>query len=279
MKTKFVKIILVLFLVGMTCALMAQEEIVVTANEVAFTMKYVEGDRFIMGAQSFGHQWANFDTEAAGDETPPHFVTVSSFYMAETEVTQGLWEAVMGTTVEQQRDKANPEWPLRGVGANYPMYYVSWDDCQAFVEKLSGLTGKKFRLPTEAEWEFAARGGKMAKGDKYAGSKHMGLAGWYYMNSASTSHPVKEKAANELGLYDMSGNVWEWCSDWYARYDRALQTDPQGPATGVERVLRGGGWAYYASRCRVSFRYKFDPEHSNSSYGFRIVMVAGTSKK
>ena len=196
MKTKFLKIVLVFFLVGMTCVLAAQEEIVVTANGVSFTMKYVEGDRYIMGAQSFGHQWANYDTEAADDETPPHFVTLNSFYMGETEVTQGLWEAVMGTTVEQQRDKANPEWPLRGVGADYPMYYVSWDDCQAFAEKLSGLTGKTFRLPTDAEWEYAARGGKQAKGDKYAGSKHMGLAGWYYMNSASSSHLVKGKAAN-----------------------------------------------------------------------------------
>lgn len=279
MKTKFVKIILAFFLVGVTCALVAQEEKVIMVNGVSFTMKYVEGDRYIMGAQSFGHQWANFDTEAAGDETPPHFVTVSSFYMAETEVTQGLWEAVMGTTVEQQRDKANPEWPLRGVGADYPMYYVSWDDCQAFVEKLSGLTGKKFRLPTEAEWEFAARGGRMAKGDKYAGSRHMGLAGWYYMNSASSSHPVKGKAVNELGLYDMSGNVWEWCNDWYGQYERLPQTDPQGPATGEERVLRGGGWAYYAPRCRVSFRYKFSPDHSNSSYGFRLVMAAGKNKE
>ena len=279
MKTNLVRIILAFFLVGMTCALTAQEKIVVTVNGVSFMMKYVEGDKFVMGAQSFGHQWANFDTEASGDETPPHFVIVSSLYMAETEVTQGLCEAVMGTTVEQQREKSNPEWPLRGVGADYPMYYVCWDDCQVFVEKLSGLTGKTFRLPTEAEWEFAARGGKMAKGDKYAGSKHLGLAGWYYMNSASSSHPVKEKAANELGLYDMSGNVWEWCSDWYARYERVQQTNPRGPATGEERVLRGGGWAYYASRCRVSFRYKFDPKHSNSSYGFRIVMVDETSKK
>lgn len=279
MKNKLVRIILAFLLVGLTCVLTAQEEIVVTVNGVSFTMKYVEGDKFVMGAQSFGHQWANFDTEAFDDETPPHFVNVSSFYMAETEVTQGLWEAVMGTTVEQQRDMANPEWPLRGVGADYPMYYVSWDDCQAFVEKLSGLTGKTFRLPTEAEWEFAARGGKKAKGDKYAGSKHLGLVGWYYMNSASSSHPVKEKAANELGLYDMSGNVWEWCCDWYARYERALQTNPKGPSTGEERVLRGGGWAYYASRCRVSFRYKYDPKHSNSSYGFRIMMVAETSKK
>ena len=273
MKTKFIKIVLALFLVGMTCVLVAQEEIVVTVNEVSFTMKYVEGDRFIMGAQSFGHQWANFDSEAAGDETPPHFVTLSSFYIGETEVTQGLWEAVMGTTVEQQRDKANPEWPLRGVGADYPMYYVSWYDCQEFVLRLNELTGRTFRLPTEAEWEFAARGGKEAKGDRYAGNRRMGLAGWYYMNRASSSHPVKGKAVNELGLYDMSGNVWEWCSDWYGIYERLPQTDPQGPVSGEERVLRGGGWAYYASRCRVSFRYKFNPEHCNSSYGFRLVMV------
>lgn len=275
MKTKFVIFTLVFFLFYMDKDSLAQERegITIIVNGVSFVMKFVESDRFIMGAQSFGHQWANFDSEAAGDETPPHFVTLSSFYIGETEVTQGLWEAVMGTTVEQQRDKANPEWPLRGVGADYPMYYVSWYDCQEFVLRLNELTGRTFRLPTEAEWEFAARGGKEAKGDRYAGNRHMGLAGWYYMNSASSSHPVKGKAVNELGLYDMSGNVWEWCSDWYGIYERLPQTDPQGPVSGEERVLRGGGWAYYASRCRVSFRYKFNPEHCNSSYGFRLVMV------
>ena len=274
MNAKLVKIILFSCLFSMVDAIRAQDGISLIVNGVSFTMKYVEGDRFIMGAQREGHHWANFDSEAAGDETPPHFVTVSSFYMGETEVTQGLWEAVMGTTLEQLRDNENPEWPLRGIGADYPMYYVSWEDCQAFVSKLSALTGRTFRLPTEAEWEFAARGGKKSSGNKYSGSRHMGLAGWYYMNSASSSHPVKGKEANELGLYDMSGNVWEWCSDWFGAYERLPQTDPQGPDTGKERVLRGGGWAYYASRCRVSFRYKFDPDHCNSSYGFRLVMVA-----
>ena len=270
MKTSFA---LVFFLLFISQTILAQEEMTLSVNGVSFTMKYVKGDRFIMGSQNVGHQWENFDSEAEGDETPPHYVTLSSFYIGETEVTQGLWEAVMGTTVEQQRDNTNPEWPLRGVGAEYPMYFVSWEDCQLFVAKLSELTGRTFRLPTEAEWEFAARGGKKSQRDKYAGSKQMGLAGWYYMNSASSSHPVKGKAANELGLYDMSGNVWEWCSDWFGIYERLPQTDPQGPAMGEERVLRGGGWAYYASRCRVSFRYKFSPNHCNSSYGFRLVMV------
>ena len=272
MKHAFFNFLLAFFMLGMANILEAQEDITITVNGVSFVMKYVEGDKFVMGAQSEAHRWANFDSEAMGDETPPHFVTLSSFYMGETEVTQGLWEAVMGTTAEQLRDNANLEWPLRGVGANYPIYYVSWEDCQAFVAKLNELTGKAFRLPTESEWEFAARGGKKSNGDKYSGSKHMGLAGWYYMNSASSSHPVKEKAANELGLYDMSGNVWEWCSDWYGAYPRLHQIDPQGPAEGRERVLRGGGWAYYASRCRVSFRFKFDPEHSNNSFGFRLAL-------
>ena len=273
MKHLFFNFLFVLYLLGLPNSLVAQEDKTITVNGVSFVMKYVEGDKFIMGAQREGHRWANFDSEAMGDETPPHFVTLSSFYMGETEVTQGLWQAVMGTTVEQQRDKANPDWPLRGIGADYPMYFVSWEDCQAFVAKLNALTGRIFRLPTEAEWEFAARGGKKSEGDKYAGSKHMGLAGWYYPNSASSTHPVKGKAANELGLYDMSGNVWEWCSDWYGDYGRLSQTDPQGPDQGQEKVLRGGGWAYYAPRCRITFRYKFSPDHCNSSYGFRLVML------
>lgn len=271
---KRVFFILFLLLACFTHVLVAQEEITVTVNGVSFVMKYVEGDKFVMGSQSVGRQWANFDSEADGVETPPHYVSVSSFYMGETEVTQGLWEAVMGTTVEQLRDKVNPEWPLRGVGTDYPMYFVSWVDCQAFVSKLNQLTGKSFRLPTEAEWEYAARGGKRSDGNKYAGSRHMGLAGWYYMNSSSGTHPVKGKAANELGLYDMSGNVWEWCSDWFGVYERLFQSNPQGPSEGQERVLRGGGWAYYASRCRVSFRYRYSPEYCNSSFGFRLVMGA-----
>ena len=273
MKHTFVNFVLIFLFVGLTNLLEAQEDITIKVGNVSFVMKYVEGDRYIMGAQRVGHQWENFDSEAMDDETPPHYVTLSSFYMGETEVTQALWRAVMGSTVEQQRDKANPDWPLRGVGDEYPMYFVSWEDCQAFVAKLNTLTNKTFRLPTEAEWEYAARGGKKSKGGKYAGSKHMSLAGWYYVNSASNTHPVKEKAANELGLYDMSGNVWEWCGDWYGDYGRNAQTNPQGPDEGQERVLRGGGWAYYAPRCRVSFRYKYSPEHSNSSYGFRLVML------
>ena len=220
-------------------------------------MVYVEGGTFMMGA-----------TEEQGDdawdsEKPVHSVTLDGFYIGKFEVTQAQWAAVMGTTVSQQRDTAaeyygqDPsDWSLYGVGDNYPMYYVSWEEAQSFCEKLSAQTGKKYRLPTEAEWEYAARGGNNADGTKYAGSGNLDEVAWYRVNSDGENgnvygtHPVGTKRPNGLGIYDMSGNVWEWCQDWYGSYGSSSAVNPQGPSSGSYRV-RGGCWASYARLCRV----------------------------
>ena len=217
---------------------------------ISYVMKPVEGGTFQMGSN---------DSEADSDEKPVHSITVSSFYMGETEVTQALWKAVMGGN------------PSRFKGDDLPVEQVSWNDCQEFIEKLNGLTGKDFRLPTEAEWEYAARGGKKSNGYKYAGSKTVDNVAWYDGNSGSKTHPVKTKQPNELGLYDMSGNVFEWCQDRYGSYSSGSQTDPKGPSSGSYRMLRGGCWFYGAGYCRVSIRSIRVPDFSNDN-GFRLVL-------
>ena len=177
----------------------------------------------------------------------------------------------MGTSIRQQRDKANREWPIRGEGANYPMYYVSWNEVQEFISRLNSLTGKQYRLPTEAEWEYAARGGKKSKGYKYSGSNFIEQVAWYKENSNNATHPVGSKQPNELGIYDMSGNVWEWCYDWYGAYDSGSQTNPVGPGSGSVRVIRGGSWNSIAAYIRVSGRSGNTPSYRNSILGFRLV--------
>jgi len=151
--------------------------------------------------------------------------------------------------------------------------YVSWNDCQEFIGKLNARTGMRFRLPTEAEWEYAARGGSRSKGYKYAGSDNLDEVGWYDENSGFHTHPVGEKKANELGLYDMSGNVSEWCQDWYGDYSSEAQTNPTGPQSGGYRVLRGGSSWFIAGDCRVSYRnFDYVPGYRNVSNGLRLVL-------
>ena len=246
-----------------------RDEETFTVNGVSFTMKLVEGGTFRMGATS------EQGNEAGSDEKPVHNVTLSSYYMGETEVTQALWKAVMGTTVSQQRDKADKSWPLRGEGENYPMYYISWNECQQFVTKLNQLTGRNFRLPTEAEWEYAARGGKKSNGYKYAGGNNLDGVAWYTgTTNDNGTKPVKTKSPNELGLYDMSGNVWEWCQDRYSSdyYGKSPSANPQGPSSGSYRVLRGGSWSRNAWGCRVSFRDLYDPISRFDDCGFRLCL-------
>ena len=226
-------------------------DLVITANGVSFVMKRVEGGTFQMGST---------DNEAYDDEKPVHSVTLSPFYMGETEVTQALWKAVMGTN------------PSHWEGDNLPVERVSWDDCQEFIRKLNQLTGKDFRLPTEAEWEYAARGGKRSNGYKYAGSNSLGSVAWYADNSDRKTHAVKGKSPNELGLYDMSGNVWEWCGDWYGNYGSGSQTNPKGAGSGSCRVLRGGSWGIIAGGCRVSNRFSRDPGYRGLNVGFRLCL-------
>ena len=238
-----------------------------TANGVSFEMIYVKGGTFWMGAQSTNPSGQNFDSEAQSNESPVHQVTLSSYYMGETEVTQALWQAVMGS---------NPSYFMGD--SQRPVEQVSWNDCQAFITKLNQqcagqLNGRQFRLPTEAEWEYAARGGKKSRGYKYSGSNNtLDNVAWYGDgdNSGGTTHAVGTKQANELGLYDMSGNVWEWCSDWYDGYSSSAQTNPTGPATGSFRVYRGGSWGDNGRDCRVSIRYGCTPDYTPINFGLRL---------
>lgn len=223
-----------------------------TVNGVRFTMVAVKGGTFTMGAT-----YDDAEVDAEVDEEPAHEVTLSDYYIGQTEVTQALWEAVMGSN------------PSNHKGDNLPVENVSWDDCQVFIQKLNQLTGKQFRLPTEAEWEYAARGGRKSQGYKYAGDDYIGSVAWYSGNSGYETHPVATKQANELGIYDMSGNVWEWCSDWFGGYQSSSQSDPQGPSSGSRRVYRGGCYSF-AWGCRVSFRDCNTPDFCNTNLGLRL---------
>lgn len=226
-----------------------------TVNGVTFNMVTVTGGTFMMGAT------AEQGDDAWDWEKPAHQVTLSSYCIGETEVTQALWQAVMGSnpssfTGDMQR----------------PVECVTWNDCQTFITKLNELTGKTFRLPTEAEWEYAARGGKRSQGYKYAGSNTIDDVAWYLSNSSHTTHAVATKAPNELGLYDMSGNVCEWCQDWYGSYSSESQTNPTGPASGSGRVDRSGCWMDNDRGCRVSFRVNDNPTYSGNILGLRLAL-------
>ena len=226
----------------------------ITVNGVSFNMVRVEGGTFTMGATS------EKVSDARSDEKPVHQVTLSTYSIGETEVTQALWRAVMGNN------------PSNRKGDNLPVEEVSWDDCQTFIQKLNQLTGRRFRLPTEAEWEYAARGGSKSRGYKYSGSNNIGDVAWYDVNSSRKTHPVKTKLANELGLYDMSGNVWEWCQDRYGSYSSGSQTNPTGPSSGSFRVYRGGGWFSNARFCRVSVRDYYSPGVTTFNLGLRLAL-------
>ena len=211
-------------------------------NGVSIKMIRVEGGTFMMGATP------EQGGDACRDEKPAHQVTLSTYHIGETLVTQELWQAVMGK---------NPSH-FKG-DLQRPVEKISWPDCQDFIIRLSHMTGRLFRLPTEAEWEFAARGGNMSKGYKYAGSSSPDEVAWYSKNSNWKTHPVGRKKANELGLFDMSGNVFEWCQDWLKDYTSEPQTNPIGPSYGSYRVERGGSCGSIASDCRVSYRTSSEP--------------------
>ena len=238
-------------------------------NKLNIKMIAVKGGTFTMGCTN--EQGSNCDDS----ERPPHKVAINDFYIGKYEVTQAQWKAVMGTTVRQQRDKANKLLVVHGEGIygegdNYPIYYVSWAEVQEFISRLNKATGKEYRLPTEAEWEFAARGGIKSKGYKYSGSNTADKVAFTRENSKNTTHRVGKKSPNELGIYDMSGNVGEWCSDWYASYSGLVQDNPKGPSSGNGRVYRGGSWGGFASIARVSYRGDWDPNTRYYYYGFRL---------
>ncbi|MDE7407542.1 MAG: formylglycine-generating enzyme family protein [Muribaculaceae bacterium] len=212
-----------------------------TVNGVTFEMVKVDGGSYQMGSYSYN------------DEQPVHTETVGTFYIGKTEVTQRLWSAVMGNN------------PSNFKGENLPVENVSWYDCQEFVDRLSRITGRIFRLPTEAEWEYAACGGNKSRGYTYSGSNDVYRVAWYTENSSSTTHPVAQKLDNELGIYDMSGNVWEWCSDNYS-------SNYSSPRNSSNRVNRGGGWGSNAAHCRVAYRYFDAPGLRSSRVGLRLAL-------
>jgi len=225
-----------------------------TVKGVTFTMVKVEAGTFTMGATS------EQGSDAESDEKPAHQVTLTKdYYIGQTEVTQALWQAVMGST------------PSNFKGDNLPVEQVSWEDCQTFITKLNSLTDSKFRLPTEAEWEYAARGGNKSRGYKYSGSNSINDVAWYKSTTNdSGTKPVATKAPNELGIYDMTGNVFEWCNDWYGSYSSSPQTNPTGASSGSDRVYRGGCWGNSARFCRVSFRIYDAPGDRRHYLGLRL---------
>ena len=221
---------------------------------ISIDMVKVEAGTFMMGATSEMK-------DPYSDEKPVHQVTLTNdYYMGKYEVTQALWQAVMGSN------------PSNFKGDNLPVETVNWNDCQEFISKLNSLTGRKFRLPTEAEWEYAARGGKKSRSYQYSGSSNISDVAWYDGNSVNKTHPVGTKQANELGIYDMTGNVWEWCSDWYGFYSSSSQTNPTGADSGSGRVCRGGGWCDDAVCCRLSFRDCTPPDFRGYNLGLRLAL-------
>ena len=221
---------------------------------ISIDMVRVEAGTFTMGAtpeMKDPYDW----------EKPTHQVTLTNdYYIGKYEVTQALWQAVMDN---------NPSYFK---GDDLPVEKVSWDDCQEFISKLNSITGKTFRIPTEAEWEYAARGGNKSRGNQYSGSSNLSDVAWYKDNSNSKNHTVGSKQANELGIYDMSGNVMEWCQDLYGKYSSSSQTNPTGANNGYSRVIRGGSWYFTARDCRSSYRDKDAPDNRYNNLGLRLVL-------
>ena len=221
---------------------------------ISIDMVRVEAGTFTMGATAkMEEPWVN--------EKPTHQVTLTNdYYIGIYEVTQALWQTVMGNN------------PSKFKGDNLPVEQVSWYDCQEFISKLNRITGKTFRLPTEAEWEYAARGGNKSRDYQYSGSNYLSIVAWYKDNGGSKTHAVGSKYSNELGIYDMSGNVWEWCQDWYGKYSSSSQVNPTGANSGSDRVYRGGSWRNAARGCRSSCRGYYSPGKRFDDLGLRLVL-------
>lgn len=226
-------------------------------GDVSFKMRRVEGGAFVMGATPDQH-----DEHTISDK-PAHTVVLSPYYIAETEVTNALWRAVMPDRrfVEDWYDPTQP------------ITYVTWDDAQLFVHRLDSLTGMPFRLPTEAEWEYAARGGGKSKGYRFAGSDLADTVAWHTGNAGFKKHQVMKKQPNELGLYDMTGNVSEWCQDWFGQYYYGTEPNPQGPAEGEKRIVRGGSYDNCADNIHISCRQYHQPEEANNCIGLRVAFT------
>lgn len=241
---------------------LSEEQKTVVRNLVANLVR-VEGGTFRMGAQSGLPQGDNYDPEARNNENPVHEVTLSDFYLGRFEVTQREWRAIMGDDLDWSEQY--------GKGDDFPAYNVSRTDAMRFLEKLGAMTRLSFRLPTEAQWEYAARGGNQSLQLLYSGSNYVDEVAWYNGNAGGGLHIAGEKRPNELGLHDMSGNLWEWCSDAYGTYPATPQTDPTNES-GVQYVLRGGAWAYLPTYCRTTCRDAYDGDAASVSVGFRVAM-------
>lgn len=226
-------------------------------NGVPFDMQRVEGGVFVMGGTREQHR------ERISTDLPTHTVALDAYYIASTEVTQALWKAVM------------PEWEFfeELYLPNFPISYISWNDCQEFVRRLDSITGMPFRLPTEAEWEFAARGGNRSKGFRFAGGNIVENVSWGLSNAGFRTHEVGKKQPNEVGLYDMTGNVSEWCSDWYAPYHFGTVPNPQGPTTGKEKIIRGSSYSNCQDNSYLSHRYMAVPTEATSYCGMRLALT------
>jgi len=236
------------------------KEITYYKNSIGMKFVKIEPGEFLMGSPA--------NEGGRSDDEKQHQVTIRKrFYLGATEVTQDQWRAVMGTTVRQQRDKANPEWPLCGEEGSCPMYYVSWQEAVEFCKKLSEKEGRTYRLPTEAEWEYACRAGTSGR---YAG-KLEDIA-WYFGNSGSKTHPVAAKKPNAWGLYDMHGNVWEWCQSAYKEYPYDADDGRNAYNTDVIRVYRGGCWGIIPRGCRSAFRLWITPDYRYFYLGFRVCL-------
>lgn len=223
-------------------------------DQIAANMVAVEGGEFLMGA-------GPDDAEELNNKRSQTHVRVDGFQISRYPLTQAQWAAVTGS---------NPSY-FNGCD-NCPVETVSWNDVQEFIHALNLQTSRTYRLPTEAEWEYAARGGNLSKGSTYAGSNELNEVGWYHANSGDKTHPVGQMQPNELGLYDMTGNVYEWCLDWYGEYPFTAQTNPQGPGEGTYRLLRGGSWGSDAKLCRVWDRRSTHPGKRSAYSGFRLVL-------
>ena len=239
-------------------------------RDMISNMVKVEAGTFYMGAQKDSVEYYCYDEEATSLEGPVHEVTVSDFYINRYEVTQLLWEAIMGETPNDENDM---QWEDEfGKGDNYPAYRISYKEVETFIGKLNEYTGLRFSLPTEAQWEYAAKGGKNTYYSLYAGGGNVLEVAWIDSNSDKCSE-VGKKNANGLGLYDMSGNVWEMCQDWYYDYTEEAVTDPVGEEYNQGyKVFRGGSWNTNAQQARVTTRYQQGIHYRDYETGFRLVI-------
>jgi len=250
-----------------------ERNITFKVNGATFEMIFVEGGSFVMGCTSE-------QSSCFGDEKPAHTVELSPYYIGKHQVTQKLWYAVTGFSINFQKNFLKIEL-LNGEGCDYPMYYINYGECVEFCSKLNKLLAKqipkgyKFSLPTEAQWEYAARGGNKSKGYEYSGSSNIDDVAWYEDNCNRKTHKVGAKIENELGIFDMSGNIQEWCKDWYndLYYLNTPSANPKGPDSGSCRVLRGGSWYCKQQHCRVAFRHCTSPSNRSCDVGLRVVLL------